>query len=916
MSTSRNLSSTGTALPEPEFRQALQRLVHESLAPVSLALAFLYAVFTISHWFLLSDLVRAAMVSVAAASALLLAGFYLSLRRKEMPLRWGYPLATGMALIVIVNSLLHLYLTQEIHHTTNLMLALVGIAFFIPHPGWFALVTLFLLTTWGLAIWPLRDAPLLSHYIFGMFSALLLGLVIHRTRYYSLRRMESARWAERHRSRQLEEALLSLRETSQRLRLTQAAVEAAANSIFITNRNGVIEWANLAMAQLTGYALSELIGQTPRLLKSGKQDSEFYRWMWETILAGDTWNGEVINRRKDGSLYVQELTISPVLDERGQITHFIGVAQDITARKQMQHMLLRRNQELQEFNQILASLASSLDLKTVLSNILDALQRLMPSLYGATIQLLSEDGEHLTTVAATFPLSAYGQAVKLQPGVGAAGIAVSERRMVNIADTLQDSRFLKGEHTPDYRSLLCVPVLLDETVLGVLSLEGKSVGAFDADAERLAELLARYAAIAIHNASLFERMLQAERDLQHYANRLEEMVEERTAALRAAQEKLLAQQRLEQEIALAAQVQASLLPRAMPQMEGYRFYALASPAQQIGGDLYDLIQKDEGCCIVTADISGKGIPAAMFIAAARVLMRHWSESLRSPAAALQALNRTLYTDLSQAGMFITFFAARLDARTGVLRYANTGHTSALWYRSSSDMFQLLGATGLPVGILPELIADEREIYLRPGDLLLIYSDGLTETQNPQGELFGLERVQEVLRAHLHDEPAQLLNYLFDAVNRFAEQEPRSDDLTLLLIQAMPRTVEFSYPASFKRLDEMSTFIRLNVNAYGEEMAYQVELAASELFTNMIRHAYAGREDGEIRGRLTLAEDWFQVEVWDQGRSFDPFSIPNPDLNQVHESGYGLFIIRTIMDEWEYHPSTPQGNYWRLRKRMT
>lgn len=917
MSKNPNITPFSTAsLPEREFRIALQRLVHASLAPVSLWLAFLYTILAIGYWFVSPEAVRMPIVTGASVTSLLLIGIRIFLQRKGIPPQWSYPLATGIALLVIANGLLNLQLTREIHQTSNLMLALLGSAFFIPHPGWFTLVTSLSLIPWGLTIWPLRETPFLPHYTFGMFSALLLGIIINRTQRYTLRRMEAARWAERHRSHQLEETLLSLHETSQRLRVTQAAVEAAANSILIADRNGVIQWANLAMAHLTGYALDELIGQTPHLFKSGKQTPEFYRWMWKTILAGETWSGEVVNRRKDGSFYTQELTISPVLDENGQITHFIGIAQDITSRKQMQQILLRRTQELQEFNQILASLTSSLDLKTVLSNILEALQRLIPALHGATIQLLSDEENYLSTVTATFPLREGNQQIKFHPGTGAAGIAVSERKPVNIADVSSDPRFIKGGHLVDYRSLLCIPMIFNEKVLGVLSIEGQNPSAFDIEAERLAELFARYASIAVHNAKLFERTLQAERHLQHYANHLEEMVEERTVELRTAQEKLLAQQRLQQEIELAVQVQESLLPKETPQIEGYRFYALALPARQIGGDLYDFIQKEDNCFIVMADISGKGIPAAMFTAAARVLMRHWSSSMRSPAEVLKALNRMLYTDLSQAGMFITFFAANLDVRTGILRYANAGHTAALWYHCILDTFDHLGATTLPIGILPEINVEEQTIHLRPGDLLLFYSDGLTEAHNPRGEFFGIERVRVVLRAHAHDDPSQLFNHLLDEVNHFTEEEPRADDLTLLLVKVMPRTIEFSYPASFNRLDDMSAFIRLNARVYGEEVAYQVELAASELFTNMIRYAYAGREDGEIRGRLTLTEDWFQLEVWDQGMPFDFSSIPNPDLTQIHEGGYGLFIIRQIMDDIEYYPATQQGNYWRLRKRTS
>ena len=122
-------------------------------------------------------------------------------------------------------------------------------------------------------------------------------------------------------------------QAAQQLRLQSAALEATAVAILITDRRGVIIWCNPAFSQLTGYSAAEAMGQTPRILKSGKHDVAFYRHLWKRILAGRIWHGEIVNKRKDGSLYTQEITITPVCDARGEITHFISIEQDITRRK-------------------------------------------------------------------------------------------------------------------------------------------------------------------------------------------------------------------------------------------------------------------------------------------------------------------------------------------------------------------------------------------------------------------------------------------------------------------------------------------------------------------------------------------------------------------------------------------------------
>ena len=123
------------------------------------------------------------------------------------------------------------------------------------------------------------------------------------------------------------------RHADEESRLLRTALQATANAIVITDTQGRITWVNPAFTRFTGYTPEEVIGKNPRLLKSGQQDPAFYRNLWETVLAGQVWHGELINRRKDGSWYIEEQTITPVRDERGKITHFIAIKQDVTARR-------------------------------------------------------------------------------------------------------------------------------------------------------------------------------------------------------------------------------------------------------------------------------------------------------------------------------------------------------------------------------------------------------------------------------------------------------------------------------------------------------------------------------------------------------------------------------------------------------
>ena len=150
------------------------------------------------------------------------------------------------------------------------------------------------------------------------------------------------------------------------IRLRTAALEAAANGIVITDRNGQILWVNPAMSRLTGYSFEEVIHQNPRLLKSGVHDRDFYKNLWDTVLAGEVWHGEVINRRKDGSLYTEEQMITPVRAAGGEITHFIAIKQDVTERKRVEEALRQSNIELRARNEDLDAFAHTVahDLKS------------------------------------------------------------------------------------------------------------------------------------------------------------------------------------------------------------------------------------------------------------------------------------------------------------------------------------------------------------------------------------------------------------------------------------------------------------------------------------------------------------------------------------------------------------------------
>jgi serine phosphatase RsbU (regulator of sigma subunit)/anti-sigma regulatory factor (Ser/Thr protein kinase) len=373
--------------------------------------------------------------------------------------------------------------------------------------------------------------------------------------------------------------------------------------------------------------------------------------------------------------------------------------------------------------------------------------------------------------------------------------------------------------------------------------------------------------------------------------------------------------RLQQELDLAQQVQANLLPDSLPSLEGYELAALALPARFVSGDLYDWHLADStSCSLVMADISGKGVPAAMLASAARVLLHSAQSERTDPAALLMRVASLLHEDLERAGMFITLFAARLDAARGRLTYANAGHTEGLLMRGAGGACERLPATGMPIGISREALIGEASLALRPGDTLLLYSDGVTEASSPGDELFGIERLIGLLSRDAGESAEGLVRGIGRTVADHCGGASLSDDLTVIAVKALPRLLAFAYPATLDLLGEATAFLRDASAIYGEAFSAELELACSELFTNIVQHAYRGRE-GEVRGLLSLRPEGVKVEIWDDGAPFDPALLPPTELGQLRESGYGLHIVRRLTDTLAYAPATERGNRWTIEKSM-
>ena len=519
------------------------------------------------------------------------------------------------------------------------------------------------------------------------------------------------------------------------------AVEQSPLALVITDRLNRIEYANPRLEEITGYALAELLGRDARIINSGLTSAETYREIRTVISTGCTWRGELHNRKKDGELYWDDVTISGLSDDNGQITHFFGFMSDITERK-------RVDQEIQ---------------------------------------------------------------------------AIRKR-----------------------------------------------------------------------------------------------------------------------EIEVGSIIHRSLLIEVPEGIEGAWVAQYSDPSQIVDGDFCSIRRFGPSAFeVLVGDVMGKGIQAALMSTgiitaynrslADLLIANKNALSIPSPADIVNAIHRSMTPRLIEISSFATLALYRFDLEAGTLTYVNAGHTPGLLTREPDTRPVAILGDNLPIGIMPKENYVQLSLAIGNGDSLMVFSDGITEAHNAQGEEFGIERLSDLLEAGNKASllPTTIMQALRGAQRRFIGGGPGTDDLTAVMVCLHPRRsglvrriedriapLAFSLPWSLEGLGRLRTQIMACAGNLPEDDTNALMLASLEAATNIIRHARLLVGNATITCSITRENDALVVELVFPSESFTPPTQLNPDMRGEREDGFGQYVIEHSVDSVEYASPMPGVSSVRLVKRAT
>ena len=386
---------------------------------------------------------------------------------------------------------------------------------------------------------------------------------------------------------------------------------------------------------------------------------------------------------------------------------------------------------------------------------------------------------------------------------------------------------------------------------------------------------------------------------------------------------------IERDLSIASDIQMGMLPVKFPTKEDrddVQLYASLTPAKAVGGDLFDFYFRDEKLFFCIGDVSGKGVPASLFMAVTRSIFRTVSVHESMPDRIVTIMNRTI-ADMNKTNMFVTLFVGVLDLPTGRLHYCNAGHDAPLLV--GAGVGELRCDANIPVGFMPQWKYTLQEAHIFTGTTIFLFTDGLTEAEDINHAQFQMERVHEVAGqalAQQMQEPKELIGSMAEAVHQFVGDAEQSDDLTMMAIQYIKQQHDVKLrksivlPNDVEEVSKLTAFVEEVCEAMGFDGALtaQLTLAIEEAVVNVMKYAHPPQKRGDVTIEAQSNDLRLKFTIIDSGMPFDPTVRAEVDTTLSAEDrpigGLGIHLVRKIMDSINYE-RVDSLNVLTLRKKL-
>ena len=374
-------------------------------------------------------------------------------------------------------------------------------------------------------------------------------------------------------------------------------------------------------------------------------------------------------------------------------------------------------------------------------------------------------------------------------------------------------------------------------------------------------------------------------------------------------------ERMEDELNVGREIQMNMVPLTFPpfpERDEVSIYATLQPAREVGGDFYDFFFIDEyRLCFCIGDVSGKGVPAALFMAVTKTLIEARARDDLSTASIITHVNDELSRD-NKAFMFVTLFLGILDVRTGEFLYTNGGHNPPYIKRQNGSIDILDERHGPIVGPVPGLTYKEATAHLAPDDLIFLFTDGVNEAMDPSKNQFSDERLVDLLSSRVFESVEEMVQTTVYEVEQFAGEAEQSDDITLLAIQFLKAAeadtcflLDLTIKNSVPEIGQVNSRFNALSKQHGlsDPLRRKMNVVFDELLNNIISYAYQDDQEHEIEIKIELTEEKLTVSIVDDGLPFNPLGVeaPNSDIPMEERKvgGLGIHLVRSIIDKVSY-----------------